>query len=743
MSEQPNTTAPEDQQVDLLALLGLLWDSRYWIIAISALGAGIAAMYASSQTPIYSANALIQVEPGNSGVLSVQDIGSLRGSGAAAEIALIESRFVLGQVVDELSLNVFSAKHYYPYIGKFMASRFSGPAGTLAKPFYGEGYAWGGEQLELARFNVPPQAVGGALTLQAQSANIWALYPGSPDNFDSGTAGAPLLTGTVGELAENNGFSTLVQTLVAHPGTLFQVQSQRRQNAILGLQGRLNIAPGREGSGMLRLFLEHPNPAVAESILNAVAALYVKQNIERSSAPIVQSLNFLRDTLPGVREDLEAAEKRLNNYQIRNGIIDISAEAGVVFSESVRLQQQLTELKFQRRDIQGKYQPDHPAYQDWLFRIAETEARQQKLEKEIARLPQTQQELIRLRRNVALGNDIYLQMLSKIQQLDIAKAGAVGNTRVIDQAVSSSGPIKPRKSMITLIGLVAGIIAGCLLILGRAAFNRGIENPEVIEKMGLPVYSGIPFSTAQRKLTSKSRKKSDHGDEKSQLLALINPADPVVEALRSLRTSLHFAMLGASNNVLMITGPSTNVGKTFLSTNLAVVMAQSGQKVLLIDADLRRGTSHIMMGVPNGKGLSAVLLGNATIDQVARNTGANTLDFISRGSAPVSPSELLMGKGFADLLGQASKQYDLVIIDTPPILAVTDAAIVGKYAGTTMLITRFGLNPAKEIDLARKRFELNGVTIKGVVFNAIVKKASAYGYGSYRYYNYNYKSEKN
>jgi tyrosine-protein kinase Etk/Wzc len=262
--------------------------------------------------------------------------------------------------------------------------------------------------------------------------------------------------------------------------------------------------------------------------------------------------------------------------------------------------------------------------------------------------------------------------------------------------------------------------------------------------MGLPVYAGIPFSKAQLALEAKQRKKGKSKTRRgadTTLLAMKNPADPAIEAIRSLRTSLHFGMLGAENNILMISGPSTNVGKTFLSANLAAVIAQGGQKVLLIDCDLRRGTAHRLLNTGNHKGLSSILLGQSSLAQAAVDTAVTGLSFIPRGNAPVSPSELLMSERFETLLKEAAEQYDLVIVDTPPILAVTDAAIVGKHAGTTMLVTRFGVNPAKEIELTRRRFELNGIQVKGVVFNAIVKKASAYGYGSYRYYNYSYKSD--
>jgi tyrosine-protein kinase Etk/Wzc len=739
MTETTSFPQASEPQIDLVQLLGVLWDSRWFIVLVAVLGAGAGVMYSLSQTPIYSANSLVQVESEQSGLLSVSQLSGITGAGISvgAEQELLKSRTVLSEVVKELGLDVAVSFNYYPYIGKAVASRFNGAPGQLAEPLLGEGYAWGGEALKITTLEVPESFIGRSLQL-VRTAGGWELWTGQPGE------GKPVLKGPVGQRVAQDGFVIEIAQLIARPGTQFTVTKRPKLGAIMALQGGLQISEQRRESGILRLVLEDPDPQLARAILDVVGENYVRQNIRRSSAAVAQSLDFLQETLPRVKQDLEVSEKRYNDYKINTGVIDIGAEASILLSESVALQQRLEELKLQREQIQRQFQPEHPRYQEWLFQVAQLETRLSALDSKIAALPETQQELIRLRRDVEVGNEIYLQMLSKIQQLDIAKAGAIGNVRIVDQAVSTSGPVKPRKSLMVGLGGVGGLLLGCLLILGRAALHRGIENPDEIERMGLPVYAGIPFSKAQLNLetsfSKKVRAKAPPNAENT-LLAIKNPADPAVEAIRSLRTSLHFAMLGAENNILMISGPSTSVGKTFVSVNLAAVIAQGKRKVLLIDADLRRGSAHKLLSLTNHKGLSSALLGESSLAQATVETDVAGLSFIPRGMAPVSPAELLMTKRFDDLLKEAAKEYDLVIIDTPPILAVTDAAIVGKHAGTTMLVTRFGVNPAKEIELTRRRFELNGVQVKGVVFNAIVKKASAYGYGSYRYYNYSYKSD--
>lgn len=262
--------------------------------------------------------------------------------------------------------------------------------------------------------------------------------------------------------------------------------------------------------------------------------------------------------------------------------------------------------------------------------------------------------------------------------------------------------------------------------------NRGIEDPAHIEELGLPVYASIPVSPTQVNDSVRGRFRADG---KLHLLAINEPADLAVEAIRSLRTSLHFARREAKNNVVLISGSSPNAGKTFVSANLATVFAQAGQRVLIVDADMRKGTLHKALGASQSPGLSEVLVGDVPVEQAIRILpGLENLRFISRGDVPPNPSELLMHENFTRLLQQVTKEYDLVIIDTPPILAVTDAAIIAHHAGTSLLVARFGLNQPKELELAKKRFEQNNVKLKGAILNAVERRAT--GYYSYGYYEY-------
>lgn len=331
------------------------------------------------------------------------------------------------------------------------------------------------------------------------------------------------------------------------------------------------------------------------------------------------------------------------------------------------------------------------------------------------------------------SNEMYTGMLNQAQQLDVARAGTVGNVRIVDAAaVDDASPVKPRKALVILVGTLLGGFLSVAIVLLRQVLNRGVEDPTQIEELGLPVYASIPVSPKQQ---GDSVRGKFRADGKLHLLAINDPADLAIEAVRSLRTSLHFARLEAKNNLVLISGSSPNAGKTFVSSNLSAVIAQAGQRVLIIDADMRKGTLHKALGVAQSPGLSDVLVGKVSADQAIRELpGLENLHFIARGDVPPNPSELLMHENFSRLLDKVGKDYDLVIVDTPPILAVTDAAIIAHHVGTCLLVARFGLNQPKELALAKKRFEQNGVKLKGAIFNAVERRAT--GYYSYGYYEY-------
>ncbi|VVP36151.1 Tyrosine-protein kinase wzc [Pseudomonas fluorescens] len=730
----------DDDSIDLLALLGTLIDSKWIIIGITALFCAVGVAVALLSTPIYQANALVQVEEKKGGMAALGGMAEMTEmfggtSPAVTEIELLKSRAVLGKAVENLKLDIVIEPNYFPLIGHFLSRRFKPDSeNELASPLFGfNSYAWGGEKLDIFQLEVPDAYLGKDLTLRAEGNNAFTLL-----NDDDEV----LLSGQTGEKLEQNGFKLQVATLNANPSALFVVTKQRRLNAILQFQEDVSASERGKESGIIALSLENEDPALANKVLDEINRLYVLQNVQRNSAEAAQSLEFLRTQLPDVRKQLEKAEGQLNAYQTSARSVDITIETKAVLDQIVSLETLISELKLKQAEMEHRFTREHPAYQALMTQMGQLDQQKRGLEKKIKNLPETQQELLRLARDMQVTTEIYTQLLNKTQELDIVRAGTVGNVRIIDSADANiEKPVKPKKPLIVLIAILLGVLIAVAYVLIRKAMNRGVEDPEVIEQLGIPVYASIPLSKGQS-LIEANIKGNGRALTGSRLLAVNNPADLAVESLRSLRTSLHFATLEAKNNILMISGPSPAVGKSFVSCNLAAIIAQTGQRVLLVDADMRKGYLNKLFRLDVSNGLSDLLAGKIDLSTATHSTEVENLHVITRGQIPPNPSELLMHSNFTQFLEKVSSQYDLVIIDTPPILAVTDAALVGRQAGTSLIVTRFGINAAKEILVTKRRFEQNGIIIKGAIFNAVERKASAYGYGNYSYYQYEYASDK-
>jgi len=551
------------------------------------------------------------------------------------------------------------------------------------------------------------------------------------------------LNGTVGELINEHGIAIKIDEINAPAGTSFDIYLVPRLKAITDLQKMLSVSDQGKNTGMLTLTVTGDDPSLIEKILDSISGNYLAQNIARQAAQDQKSLEFLNQQLPKVRAELDTAENKLNTYRRQNDSVDLSLEAKSVLDQIVNVDNQLNELTFRESEISQLYTKEHPTYKALLEKRKTLVDEKAKLNKRVSGMPETQQEILRLSRDVESGRAVYMQMLNRQQELSISKSSAIGNVRIIDNAITLPQPVKPKKVIIVLLGIIFGSMFSIGLVLLRVLLRRGIESPEQLEEIGINVYASIPVAEAfSQKTLQKNNWLRKEKDEIQGFLAIENPADIAIEAIRGLRTSLHFAMMEARNNVLMISGASPNAGKTFVSTNLATIIAQTGKKVLLVDTDMRKGYTHKLFNVSNENGLSDFLSGKTEMGKVVKKVDAIGFDFISRGMAPPNPAELLMHRRFGELISWASQNYDIVVLDTPPILAVTDAAIIGHYAGTTLLVARFEENTVKELEVSFKRFEQSGVSVKGCILNGIVKKASShYGYG-YNHYGYSYSNDK-
>lgn len=709
----------ETDAIDLKRLMGELIDHRKLIISVTSLFTLVSLVYALFSTPIYQADALLQVEQkqGNAILSSLSQMLPDSQPQSAPEITLLQSRMVLGKTVDELNLQTRVEQDYFPLLGKGWARLTGDKQGSL----------------QISRLYISPEL---------QDIKEFVLQVIDNHNYMI-ILNRKEIKGVTGKLINDNGLAIKVDVINAEPNTKFNISYVTKLKAITDLQKVFSVSEQGKDTGMLSLSLTGDNPEVLERILNSISNNYLAQNIARQAAQDAKSLEFLNAQLPKVRSELDSAEDKLNQYRRQKDSVDLSLEAKSVLEQIVNVDNQLNELTFRESEVSQLFTKEHPTYKALMEKRKTLQDEKAKLNERVSAMPKTQQDILQLSRDVESGQAVYMQLLNRQQELNIAKSSAIGNVRIVDDAVAQPQPVKPKKAIVILVGLLLGTLISVSLVLLRVFLRRGIESPEELEEIGINVYASIPVSEALAKKNMQSNGwKKKNISEYQSFLAIENPADLAIEAIRGLRTSLHFAMMEARNNILMISGASPNAGKTFVSSNLAAIIAQAGKKVLFIDADMRKGYTHKLFELNNNDGVSDILAGKVELSKAIKTVNRAGFDYISRGAVPPNPAELLMHRRMGELFQWASDHYDLVIVDTPPILAVTDAAIIGNYVGTTLLVARFEENTVKEIEVSSKRFEQSGVIIKGCILNGVVKKASNYyGYG-YSHYGYNYSDDK-
>ncbi|MBH2018619.1 MAG: polysaccharide biosynthesis tyrosine autokinase [Burkholderiales bacterium] len=731
----PYIADAQDDEIDLLGLLDVLLDARWLIAGITALVLLLGGAYAFLSRPVYEANTLIQVEdskPGAAGVLG--DAASLFDikSPATAEMEILRSRLVVGKAVDDLQLYVTATPKYLPLVGGWLARR----ATDLSNPgFMGMGgYVSGNESIRLGMLEVPVELEGKPLLLVATEGGFELRDP-NDQTLVQGKTGTPADFGS----GENKG-RILVTQLKAKPGAYFNVSRYSRLGVIEGLQQQLAISEQGRQSGVIAVQLQGTDPEQISRTLNAVGTNYVRQNVERKSAEAEKSLAFLGDFLPQLKKQLEESEVRFNKYRNQNGTFDLGVEGKTYLETAVKLQGDLLLLQQKRREQIAQFTAAHPVIQTLDAQIAAVSKEIADLTSKVKTLPNTEQDLLRLTRDVKVNSELYLNLLTSSQQLLLVKEGKVGNVRVVDAPVVPERSIKPQRVQILAISGVLGLLLGMGLAFLRNSLRPGIKDPADIESAtGLHVFATVPHSDEQDKL-SKLVKSHASG---SHLLAITHPEDPGIESLRSLRTALQFAMLDARNNVVLFTGPTPGIGKSFTSANFAAVLAAGGKRVLLIDADMRKGHLHQFFGMKRGHGFSELIIGSSTLGDVVQRAVAPNLDLITTGTMPPNPGELLMSPATVQLLGALSAQYDLVLIDTSPVLAVSDTQVLAPHAGTVFLVARAEVTALGELQESTKRLGQTGVQVKGVVFNDLDTSRQRYGgygykYSRYRYTNYQY-----
>jgi tyrosine-protein kinase Etk/Wzc len=494
---QPNAglIVDEDEGISLIDLLDNVLYYRWYLIIVTILGGLLSVGYALTTTPIYSANALIQVQnkKGNSLLGSLDQVGSLgsQGPSLGSEIEILRSRSVIGLAVEKLKINIsVNVANRVPILGNFLARNLSvDQEGLVIPPIDSIFYAWGGEKLDIERIKVPAYLHGKPLLLTIGQDRSWQLVlEDSNELLAKGQGAGEIMTGLNGEFVWQLGAFT------ARPKTIFRIVVRSFQSSINGVLGSLNTDQANRQSDLIKATYESANPVFAARMLNTIAEVYLIQNAERSSAEAKQTLAFLNNELPRVRQALDDSELALNTFRSQTLTVDVTSEMTDILAISSGIESQKLALEIKQRQLALRYDKRHPVMVDLQTTLTGLNVQSENIAQRLRKLPLAQQDFIRLARNVEVNNQLYIGLLNNTQQLEIAKAGILGNVAIIDAALVPEYPIKPKKSLIVAIGILASLVLGLALTQLMAIVAKVVRDPKKLEmKLGIQTLSVMPL----------------------------------------------------------------------------------------------------------------------------------------------------------------------------------------------------------------------------------------------------------
>ena len=722
-----STGEKNNDDIDLMALVLVLL--RGWkIIALMAiLGLLLGLLYTRYVNPIYKSDALIQIEENTQGIEALgESISELVGaevSKAETEAELIRSRMILEPVVELLHLRI---KLTDPNIGHLDRIKSNRTYTQLNTP---DDVSLDTENgiVKVRQFDVSPAYLNQPFTL-TKSATGFVLSNGF-DEFKGQLGQAHQFKGLDGQI-------NITVTELPADGYPINISKQTIKAATDAINGALSVEEKGQKTGIIQLSMTGPNQEQITTILNQIVQSYVDQNQSRGSEETTKTLAFMETQIPLLKEKLETSEALFNDFRKKYGTIDVGKEAELLLNEKSRIEEQLNELRLKKADLTTYYTEEHPLVIQINEQLKVLNNRIREIDNTIAGLPEIQREFLKLSEDTAINREIYLTLLKNYEQLKIVKAGQIGYARIIDSPTSTFNAIAPNKLQILMLTTLIGMMFGVMMVLLKNLVRNVVKDPEHLEvTTGIPVIATIPRSPLLSRLSKKK-------NTTPRMLAHVDHSSLSYEAIKSLRTNLMFGMpmgtaVGQPAQVILITGESPGVGKSFIAANLSEVFAQLNKKVLVIDGDMRLGELHKMFNMSQHDGLADYLLqdkkhfspidgtrldsevSSLGVESFIHSTGMELIDFIPRGRQPHNPTSLLMGEKFNHLMAELKTQYDYIVIDSPPILAASDAMVLAQHADKVLIVTKFNHSIEGQLVYAIKQMNKANVQVDGIILNDV------------------------
>lgn len=598
-------------------------------------------------------------------------------------------------------------------------------------------------------------------------------------------------TGRSGSLLRGKGVSLLLKDLKGPKGGSFRLTLLSFNKTVDNLRKSIKAAEVDKKTNVIAITYRSKNPQLARDVVNTLVQAYLEQGVALKAEEATRTVNFVEEQLKGVKSELEGAEQNLEAYKRASGVIQLDTEAQNLIQTLAEAEKQKAELVLKRKQSEfalaslqraratgNAYSPaladDDPVLAGMVGRLSDLEVQKKGLlsdstenhpgvkvvqaqidellkkiqstyetaaknelkqeeglsrqimayDGKLKQLPVAERDLARLMRVNKVNSDIYTFLLQKHEEARIAKASTINNISIVDPAIAADEPVSPKVTKNLILGLFAGLLAGVIACFFADYLDDTLKDPEEAKRnLSLPLLGLIPFIS---------------GDDGNQAMVSHRaPKSIASESFRSLRTALRYCSLKKQKQVMLITSSLPGEGKSTIACNLGIILAQTGSRVLIIDCDLRRSSLHEKFGFSAGPGLTELLASEIMLSDALQHTEVKGVDLLRAGATPPNPAEILGSEVMARFVEEMRGAYDFIVIDAPPVLAVTDAPVLTAVADLVLMVLQTGRVSIKVAKRTAETLVEVAAPLAGIVFSDRKSLATAYGYG----YGYGYGSE--
>jgi len=739
----PNEYSQEQEQIDLRDYLRVILKRRWTIMTVFAIIVITVAIHTYTATPIYQATTRLVIEKENPNVVSIEEVMAVDSSGTdyyQTQYKIIESRSVARNVIKRLHLE--DSEEFFPKPKDNLIS-------NLKRSIRETIQYW-------------KDSIESLLKTEKEQKPAEPTEEYDPDSeLVSGFIGrievSPIRNSRLLDLsfeAKNPVLATkIVNTLArAYIDQNLEIKLRAVQDAVRWLHQRIEVERKKveqAEQALLRYKKKHSIITDFTSDTEHVTA----QKLAQLNAQVVdaesirveaetyywQALSLkgspdMLDSIPEVLKNELIREIKKMEVELYKRMSELSKKYGKNHPQMVAIESELKTLeKRKAKETNRVVNSLNNQYRVALAKEDSLKAAFAKQKQESLDLNQKAIEYSVLNREVESARDMYDLLIKRFKETTLTEDMRTGNIRIIDRAEVPRVPVKPKKRLNLLLAIIVGLVAGIGLAFFFEYLDNTIKIPEDLKQHLNIAYLGpTPYIDSKGKAHDKS-------DRTPGLVCLHSPKSTASESYRGIRTNLLFSSAGSAPQVILITSPGPREGKTITTANLAITMAQSGSKVLVIDCDLRRPKIHKIFGVARDQGMTNLLVGSDGPERTVVQTQIPNLDLLPCGPLPPNPSEMLGSDRMADLIAQLRKRYDRILIDSPPITAVTDSMILSKYVDGVVVVIRAGDTVRDVARNSVNQLQAVGAHILGGILNAVdIGKDKYYYYYYYQYYNYYY-----